>query len=609
VNIDIDLETKLANLPERPGCYLFKNGENQVIYVGKAGSLKKRVRSYFQKNHEDTKTQKLVTHIVDLDVLVTPSEKEALILESNLIKEYKPKYNINLKDDKRFPYIKITSEVYPRMLVVRRMLDDKAAYFGPYTNATAMRRTLRLIRRIFPIRSCALELPSKRKYRVCLDYFIGRCPGCCEEGKTTPDEYAKMISEVKLFLSGRSREIADRLKLRMDDLSEQLKYEEAAKIRDQLKAIESVIEKQRVVSPDLADRDIIGVTSEGNDACVVLLQIRQGVLLGQESFIVSTAGFDTAEIVRNFIPRYYRTVSVYPKEVFVPEAFDDLSLVQEFLTERSGKSMKIVTFKKGEKAVLLKMADDNARHNLDLFLAEKSANKKRAPHAIYSLARDLYLQTLPRTIAACDISNIGKDHAVGSVVFFSDTQPRKSSYRRMKIVSVSGQDDFSMMKELVGRYFTHLTENQHDFPDLLLIDGGKGQLNAAIAALDELNIDDQQIASLAKKFEEVYLPGKSEPLSIPKTSSSIKLLQRVRDEAHRFAVTYHRKLRSKKLEQSILDNIPGVGKTRKLDLLAAFGSVEGIKKASLDDLLAVPHIPKKLADRIWREFNGEADDE
>ena len=605
----VDLEVKLINLPEKPGCYIFKNSENQVLYIGKAGSLKKRVRSYFQKNHQDPKTEKMVSHIADVDVLVTPSEKEALILESNLVKEYKPRYNINLKDDKRYPYIKITSETFPRMLVVRRVLDDNAKYFGPYTSSTAMRRTIRLIRRIFPIRSCSLELPSKRKYRVCLDYFIDRCPGCCEPDKIAPDDYNAMISEVILFLSGRSREIADRLKARMDEFSDDLKYEQAARVRDQLKAIESVIEKQRVVSPDIIDRDIINIASEGSDACVSLLKVRRGVLLGQESFIVTTAGFDDSEVIRVFLPRYYKSAAVFPAEIIIPVEFTDLELTLEYLREIADGKLKLLVARKGEKAALLKIASENARHNLDLFLAEKSATKKRVPHIVYSLARDLYLKKLPRFIAACDISNLGKDHAVGSVVYFADGQPRKSGYRRMKINTVEGQDDFSMMNEVVGRYFVHLAENQKDYPDLLLIDGGKGQLNAALKAIRDLNIDDQQVVSLAKKFEEVYLPGRSEPLSIPKSSSSIKLLQRIRDEAHRFAVAYHRNLRSKKIRDSELDRIPGLGKARKLNLLAALGSLEGVKKATLDELLAVPHIPRKLADSIWKYFNEKSGNE
>ena len=606
-----DLELKLANLPELPGCYIYKNADGKIIYIGKAKSLKKRVKSYFQKTHSDPKTEQLVTQIADLEILVTNSEMDALILESNLIKEHKPHYNIDLKDDKRFPYIKISvGELYPRLFVVRRMANDKSKYFGPYTNATAMRKTLALVRRLFPIRSCALELPSNRKHRVCLDYFIGRCLGCCEEGKTTPDAYRAMIDEVILFLSGKSKEISGRLKARMEQYSDELKFEEAARIRDQLRSIESVIQRQRVVSHDLIDRDIIAVVPEAGDACVALLQVREGVLLGQEHYIVSTAGEDIAEIVRNFLPRYYKTATIYPNEIIIPVDIEDRGLIEEILGEKAEHRVKLIVPQKGEKMQLVEMAIANAKHNLDLYLAQKSATKKRAHSTVYALERDLYLKTLPRNIACFDISNLGKDLAVGSVVYFSDGQPRKSEYRRMRIKTVQGQDDFSMMHELVGRYLVHLTENQKDYPDLLLIDGGKGQLNAALDAVKELNIENLQMASLAKRFEEVYLPGRSEPLSIPKTSSSSRLLQRVRDEAHRFAVTYHRNLRSKKLGESELDQIPGVGRKRKFDLLAAFGSVEGIRTASLETLKATPNIPENVAIAIYEHFNlREEDDE
>ncbi|UCE66287.1 MAG: excinuclease ABC subunit UvrC [Candidatus Zixiibacteriota bacterium] len=599
-----DLNVKLDNLSDKPGCYIFKDRDGRIIYIGKAASLKKRVKSYFQKGAKDPKTEKLISHIADVEFFITSSEKEALLLESNLIKEHKPRYNIGLKDDKRYPFVKITTyETYPRLLVVRRIQDDKAKYFGPYTNVTAMRRTLKLVRRIFPIRSCSLELPSRRKYRVCLDYFIGRCPGCCEEGKATPESYNAMIDEVIMFLSGRSREIAGRLRKRMEQFSDELRFEEAAKVRDQLQAIESVIQKQHVVISDMMDRDAISVAIEGKDACVALYQVREGALIGQKHFIVDTAGFEIPDIVRNFIPRYYKTETVFPKEILIPESFDDMDLIEDFLEDKSSRKIIFVIPQKGGKADILRMALSNAKHNLGLHLAQKSAARKKAPHAVYSLARDFYLEKLPRKIAACDISNLGKDNAVGSVVYFSDGSPRKSEYRRMRIKTIEGQDDFTMMKEIVGRYFTHLAENGRDNPDLLLVDGGKGQLSAALAALKDLNIPDQQTVALAKKYEEVYLPGRSQPISLPRTSSSIKLLQKIRNEAHRFAVSYHRKLRSKKLTESELDIIPGIGEKRKMDLLAAFGSVERIRKSSLEDLRATPNLPQKVARSVWEHFN------
>ena len=609
MSVEVELKTKLLNLPEQPGCYLFKDNSDQIIYIGKAASLKKRVKSYFQKTAHDPKTEKLISHIADIDVIITGSEREALILESNLVKEHKPKYNIDLKDDKRFPFIKITvNEVFPRMLVVRRVSDDHAKYFGPYTSSTAMRRTLKLLRKIFPIRSCSLDLPSKRKYRVCLDYFIGHCGGCCEN-LVTPEEYKVMIDEVILFLSGRSTEIVSRLNNRMDNLSEEMKYEDAAKVRDQLKAISLVIQRQKVVYPEPLFHDIIGVSVEGNDAGVALLQVREGVLIGRKEFIVSTAGFGIPEIIRNFIPRYYRSISAFPKDILISTEIEDMELVQSYIEELSDQKIKISVPKRGNKASLIKMAETNAKHHLGNYLAQKSVARKKAPHVIYSLARDFYLEKLPRTIAACDISNLGKSEAVGSIVFFSDGKPKKSMYRRMKIKTVAGQDDFSMMNEIVGRYFNHLAENDKENPDLMLIDGGKGQLNAALSALKELNIADQQTVSLAKKFEEVYLPGRSQPISLPKVSSSLKLLTQIRDEAHRFAVTYHRTLRSKKLKHSELDAIPGVGDKRKIDLIAVFGSVERVKKASLDQLKNTPNLPEKVAVTVWEYFRKREEDE
>jgi excinuclease ABC subunit C len=389
----------------------------------------------------------------------------------------------------------------------------------------------------------------------------------------------------------------------MEQYSEELRYEEAAKIRDQLKAIEAVIQRQRVVSYDMQDRDIIAVASEGGDAAIGLLQVREGMVLGQEQFNVATAGEEAAEVIRNFLPRYYKTATIFPNEILIPVEIEDMGLIEQFLGDKAGHRIHIRIPQKGDKAELIEMAGSNAKHQLDLYLAQKSATRKRAHHIVYALQRDLYLKILPRTVAAFDISNLGKELAVGSVVFFSDGQPKKSEYRRMRIRTVAGQDDFSMMKEIVGRYLNHLAENQKDYPDLLLIDGGKGQLNAAIEAIHELNIENLQLASLAKRFEEVYLPGHAEPLSIPKTSSSSRFLQHIRDEAHRFAVSYHRNLRSKRLEESALDKIAGVGKQRKLDLMAAFGSVERIKNASQEELKATPNIPAHVAKSVYDFFH------
>jgi len=610
LNQQVEFSTKLKNLSDSPGVYLFKNSAGNVIYIGKAKSLKNRVKSYFTKIADHPRIQRLVSSITDIETMATDTELEALILESNLIKEYQPHYNVNLKDDKRYPYIKITSETYSRVLVIRQVKDDKAKYFGPYTNVKAMRHTLKLIRKIFPVRSCNLALPSSRKYRVCLDYFIDRCPGCCESGKTTPEEYAGIIEGVIMLLSGRSDEVVEKLTEKMLRLSDKQEFEKAAIARDQIKAVQSVIQKQKVVSGDLINRDIIVQAKATGDICIVVLQIRKGVLIGRQHFYLTApeeAGAE--EILSSFIIRYYKTASMLPDEIFIPVELDEPELIKEWFVSKKDVNVKLLQPKRGEKLKLVELAEKNARLLLDELLAQKSVTKRKPPAVLISLQRDLYLKSIPRTIAACDISNLGGTDAVGSVIFFSDAKPLKKGYRRFKIKTVEGQDDFSMTAEVVSRYFNHLAENNSEYPDLLLIDGGKGQLNAALKALSELGIASQQCISLAKQFEEVYLIGRSEPISIPRTSSALRLLQHVRDEAHRFAISYHRKLRAKKVDSSELDKIQGIGDKRKFILLGAFGSVEGIKKAKLQELLSAAGIPKTLAVKIYEHFHtGEVDD-
>lgn len=609
-NLQVEFSTKLKNISDSPGVYLFKNIEGKIIYIGKAKSLKKRVRSYFSRTINHPRTRKLVSLIADIETLATDSELEALILESNLIKENQPRYNVNLKDDKRYPYIKITNEVYPRVLVVRQVNKDKAKYFGPYTQVGAMRQTMKLIRKIFPIRSCNLTIPSPRKYKVCLDFFIDKCPGCCEPDRTTPEEYHEIIEGVILMLSGRSDEVIEILTAKMIRHSDKQEYEKAAAVRDQVRALQKVIEKQKVVTGDLINRDIIVVARAIKDVCVVVLQIRKGILIGRQHFyLTAPEETKTSEILSSFVIRYYKNTSFLPSEIFVPEEIDEPELIILWFIAKKCCSVKILQPQKGEKLKLVGLAEKNAKLLLYELLAEKSIIKMKPPAILLSLQRDLYLKSIPRTIAACDISNLGGSDAVGSVIFFSEAKPLKKSYRRFKIKTVEGQDDYSMMAEVVSRYYNHLVENNMDYPDLLLIDGGKGQLGAALNVLSDLGITSQQCASLAKQFEEVYLPGRPEPISIPRTSSALRLLQHVRDEAHRFAISYHRKLRSKKVAASELDNIPGVGDKRKYILLGALGSVEAIKNARLQDILNISGIPKTLAVKIYEHFHpGDTDE-
>lgn len=584
---------------------MMKDSKGRVIYVGKAKSLRSRVRSYFQDAIPvDPRQKALLKKISDFELLVSDSEVEALILESNLIKEYKPRYNVNLKDDKRYPYLKVTAgEDFPRILVVRRIKRDKAKYFGPYTNVRGMRQTLRLLRRIFPVRSCNFALPSRRKQKLCLDYYIKRCQGPCE-GLVNKDEYQGMIRDVCLFLSGKNTILISELKKKMESGAKAERYEEAARVRDQMIALESVIERQKVVETESKDRDIIAVSREGEDISVAALQIREGVMIGRQNFhLVASARTAQGEILSNFLRRYYMHSPVIPEEIILPSEPDDSDMIKEWLKGKRGRRVEFVTPQKGEKQKLLEMAQKNAKLLLEEFLLQKKEKTRRVPESILSLKKDLYLDRLPQQIAGIDISNLGISDAVGSLVYFSDGKPKKSEYKRFKIKTVPGQDDFAMISEVVKRYFGSLIEKKKSFPDLVLIDGGKGQLSLALQALNSLGIGDQRIMALAKRIDEIFLPGRPDPLMIKKDSPSLKLLKRVRDEAHRFAISYHKLLRKKRTVASELDEIPGVGEKRRKALLTLFGSVKRIKQATLEDLLKANGITKKTAKEIYKYFH------
>jgi len=600
----MDLKTKLENLPAKPGVYLMKDASRRVIYVGKAKSLRNRVRAYFHDSPPyHPKISALISKISDFDILATDSEMEALILEANLIKEYKPRYNVNLKDDKRYPYLKVTDEPFPRVLVVRRVKKDRAKYFGPYTNVKAMRHTLRILRRVFPIRSCNYALPSFRKIKLCLDYHIKRCLGPCEE-KVAQEEYREIIKNVLFFLSGKNNLLMEHLKLRMNEYSAREEFEKAASVRDQIKALESVIEKQKVADVEQVDRDIIAFAREKKDISVVALQIREGILIGRQNFHLT--GFKEStdqEILSTFLRQYYMHSVVIPPEIILPAEVGDQGMIADWLSSKREGRVKIIVPQRGDKFKLLEMASYNAKLSLNELLLQRSEAKKKVPPTIRSLEKDLYLSIPPRKIAAFDISNLGPQDAVGSLVFFQDGCPKKSQYRRFKIKTVEGQDDFAMMAEVVRRYFTRLTEDKQEYPDLVLIDGGKGQLSTTVQTLNSLGVKNQSVVALAKRLDEVFLPQKSDPLMIPKGSASLKLLQRIRNEAHRFAVEYHRKLRKKRTIKSELDQIPGIGPARRKVLLKHFGSVEKIKQARLEKLLQIEDINKRVAENVYRYFH------
>jgi excinuclease ABC subunit C len=598
-----DIKTKLENLPTKPGVYLMKDVSGRIIYVGKAKSLRNRVRAYFHDTPPyHPKISTLVSKISDFDILATDSEMEALILEANLIKEYKPRYNVNLKDDKRYPYLKVTDEPFPRVLVVRRVKKDKAKYFGPYTNVKAMRHILKILRRVFPVRSCNYAIPSNRKIKLCLDYHIKRCLGPCE-GKVSPEEYMDITKNVLLFLSGKNNLLLEHLEKKMNEYSRQEEFEKAAGVRDQIKALESVIERQKVADIEQVDRDIIAFARDQKDTSVVALQIREGVLIGRQNFHLTSFKESTdREILSTFLRQYYMHSAVIPPEIIFPTEIEDLQMIEDWLSSKREGKVKIVVPQRGEKVKLLEMASYNARLSLNELLLQRSEAKKKVPASIKALEKDLYLSIPPRKIAALDISNLGPSDAVGSLVFFQDGRPQKSQYRKFKIRTVEGQDDFAMMSEVVHRYFTRLTNEKKDYPDLVLIDGGKGQLSSAVQTLHSLGIKNQNVVALAKRLDEVFLPEKSDPLMIPKGSASLKLLQRIRDEAHRFAIEYHRKLRKKRTIKSELDQIPGIGPTRRNILLKRFGSVERVKQATLEELLHAKGVNKIVAENIYKHF-------
>jgi excinuclease ABC subunit C len=609
MTVSEELELKLKNLPDHTGVYLMKNARGKIIYIGKAINLKNRVRTYFQKGRPyDPKTEALVSKIRDFEFYVTGSEIEALILESNLVKEHKPFYNVNLKDDKRFPYLKVTvDEPFPRVLVVRRLKKDKARYFGPYTEVKKMRETLRLIFKHFKIRICNYAIPDPRgkQVKLCLEYHIKRCPGPCEN-LISEAEYRKQVDDVIMLLSGKSGELTDKLTARMKEASKQQEFESAAKLRDQIEALGSIRQRQRVMAEKWVDQDIMAFACSATDAACVVLQIREGVLIGRQHFYLKIRPQTTEEeIAETFLKQHYLYNASIPAEIYISVNVEERELLELWLREKAEHAVKIFVPQKGEKLKLVEMAHSNAQLLLNELLLQKQDYRDRMPESILRLQQDLRLEKTPVTMAAFDISNLGQDDKVGSLVFFEKGKPKKSRYRHFKIKTVRGQDDFASLREIVYRYYRRLQEEQTEFPDLLVIDGGKGQLSAGLDALSELKIKDQTMIGLAKKLEEVFFPGQKESLMIPKTSPALRLLQMIRNEAHRFAIEYNRKLRKKRTLKTELEDIPGIGPKKAETLLKHFGSVKKIKALSLDELIDAPGIGPSDAKKIIAHFSGK----
>lgn len=607
---DLSLGEKLDSLPTKPGVYQFKNAEEKVIYVGKAQSLRNRVRQYFQKSRAfDAKLDALVSKIADVELIVTDSEVEALILEANLVKKLKPRYNVLLKDDKSFPYIVITNEPFPRVFVTRRVIRDGSRYFGPYTDVKTMRFALKTVRDIFMIRSCNYDLTqesiARRKFRICLDYHIKKCEGPCE-GFVSAEDYRAMIDRVAKVLRGKTDDVVAALGAEMEQLSAALRFEEAAKARDRFRALSVYNEKQKVVEMKEVDRDIIALALKEDDACGVVFKVRDGKVLGSHHHYLSNVeGKEESEILENLLERYYLENEDIPSEISLSGEVNSPALIQLWLAGKRNGTVNIEAPKAGDRAKLVGMVKKNAEFLLEELQLQKMKRGDFVPHSVQSLQRDLRLSVLPRRIECFDISNTQGSDTVASMVVFVDAKPKKSEYRKFKIRSVTGPDDFASMREVIERRFTRMLEEGSTSPDLVMVDGGKGQLSSAVDILQRLNLTGTPIIGLAKRLEEVFTPNESEPLTIPRTSSSLRLLQHVRDEAHRFAITYHRKLRSKRILNTELDLIKGVGKKRATELLEAFGSVQGVKFATEEQIAEI--VGPKLAAEIKDHFSEDAE--
>jgi len=603
------LAAKLENIPTSPGVYLFKNKLGKILYIGKAKILRNRIRSYFHEGRDfDPKLYALISKIENFEWIATDSEVEALILEANMVKENRPRYNVNLKDDKSFPYIRVTNEDFPRVFPTRKIIQDGSRYFGPYTDAHTMRGLLKAVRRIFPIRSCNYKLNDKiiaeKKVKLCLDYHIFRCPGPCEEF-ISKDEYTQIVKQTIAFIEGKDKEVITQLKEVMQEAAESEQYEKAARLRDQISAIEMFRSKQKVVSSDELDRDVIGVSCEDENSCGVIFKIRDGKIVGRYHFYL-TRKLNQSEnqVLQSFLQQYYIKVDFIPAEIFIQQSLEDLPDFENWLSQKRGRKIKVIVPQKGEKAKLVRLAENNAKLLLEELKLQKLKQKEeKIAGAVIALQELLHLPKPPKRIEAFDISNIAGTDPVASMVSFYNAKPNKSNYRRFKIKEVHGIDDFAMMKEVVTRRYRRLLNEKSDLPDLVLVDDGKGQLSSAVSALKELGLKNQPIIALAKRLDEVFVPGISGAQNIPKHSAGLKLLQQIRDESHRFAITYHRKLRGIRQILSELDEIPGIGEKRRKFLLKEFGSIKGLKNASLEELNRIQGIPQSLAESIFQYFH------
>jgi len=601
----LSLKEKLDNLPHKPGVYYLKDRNNKIIYIGKAKSLKNRVRSYFQNSVPfDPKTAVMLSKIKDFESIITDSEVEALILEANLVREHKPKYNVNLKDDKSYPYIRVTKELFPRVFPTRKIIHDGSKYFGPYTDVKSMRHTLKIIRKVFPIRSCNYSLTEesikKKKVKVCLDFHIKKCLGPCE-GLISLEKYQEMVAQMICFINGKNNILLEEMRKKMSKAVEEMNFEDAARLRDNIEAIDNFSSRQKVVLNKIADIDIFSLAVDGDSACGVIFKVRDGKVTGRQHFYLSNVeNEEKSEILKSLMQQYYIKSRYYPDEIYVPVIPEDADSLIEWLEKEKGKNIHLYAPKIGTKNKLIEMGEKNAKLLMEELNIQKMKSSGYVSNSVVSLKKDLHLEVLPKRIEAFDISNISGKDAVASMVYFENGIPKKSEYRMFKIKTVEGADDFAMIREVVKRRYRRLLKESGTLPDLILIDGGKGQVSSAVDALKEVGITEQPLAGIAKKYEEIYLPGINEPQSISKGSPGLKLLQRIRNESHRFAIQYHRKLRKKRTIFSELDEVKGIGKSRKDKLLKHFGSVKKIKEANTEKISKIPGFSKKIAEDILK---------
>jgi len=621
MTISGDLQEKLDQLPANPGVYLFKDAADDVIYVGKAQSLRPRVRSYFQPSADLTpRIRLLVQQIHDLDFVIADSDAEAMALEFNLIRKHRPRFNVRYRDDKSYPYIRVDPrEPFPSLCVVRRMAPDGARYFGPFLSTRRMWRTIALARRLFGVRQSLRSSVKKRggcswkpqrglRSRPCLEHFIERCLAPCAEGYTSEQEYAAGVRQVCDFLDGKHEHVLSRLHAQMGQSAKELRYEAAGRIRDQISAIEMTLHGQRVVSTRGEDADVFGYALREDTGCVAVLQVREGRVVGQDTYLLDgVSGVAAAEVMNEFVKQHYQKVAAAPRRALLPVAIEDAALIEELLQARRNAKVEVRVPSRGKKKKLVDMAMENAEHHLRTVLEGESTERRRGEEAVADLQNALGLPIVPRRIEAFDISNIQGQHAVGSMIVFENGHPQRGEYRRYRIrLADGGPNDYGMMREVLSRRLKAAVSGNVKFqhlPDLLLVDGGPGQLGVAVQAMQELGFR-MPAAGLAKEHEYVYLPDRRSPISLPEHSRALHLLQRVRDEAHRFAVSYHRSLRAREVRESVLDDIPGVGPRRKERLLRHFRTLGRLREASAEEIAQAAGCGQPVAEAVLAYLHG-----